>query len=108
MPPKQHRYYIYIMANPARTLYIGVTNDIVRRIVEHKRGRAPGFVTRYGLTKLVYCEEADNVHAALAREKQLKGWLRRKKVALIESMNPTWSDLAAGWEGETDPSLRSG
>jgi putative endonuclease len=77
---------------------------------EHKQALTSGFTARYGLNRLVYCESTDDVHAALAREKQLKGWLRRRKVALIESVNPQWEDLSAGWfeAEETDPSLRSG
>ncbi len=90
-------YYVYIMANIARTLYIGVTNDLERRVYEHRHKVTPGFTSRYNLTQLVYYEEFGDVREAIAREKQLKGWLRAKKVALIEAMNPEWDDLAAGW-----------
>ena len=88
-------YYVYIMTNEAGTLYTGVTNDLVRRILEHKQKLIPGFTRRYNLTRLVYYEVTPNVRAAIAREKQIKGWLRRKKVALVESMNPEWRDLWA-------------
>ncbi len=105
------QYYIYIMANLARTLYTGVTNDLERRVFEHRKKRIPGFTQRYDLTRLVYYEATNDVRAAIAREKQIKGWLRAKKITLIESMNPEWEDLAADWYGEeaseTDSSLAS-
>ena len=90
-------YYVYIMSNPARTLYVGVTNDLERRVFEHKNQLTPGFTARYGLNALVHFEETDDVTAAIAREKQIKGWLRRRKVALIELENPEWRDLSDGW-----------
>ena len=93
----QKVYYVYVMANPARTLYIGVTNDLERRVYEHKTGSIPGFTSRYGLTRLVYYEETESIEAAITREKQLKGWLRRKKLELIECMNPDWRDLSQEW-----------
>jgi putative endonuclease len=95
------------MANLARTIYIGMTSNLESRIHQHKHKTLPGFTQRYGLNRLVYYEEHQYVHDAIAREKQLKGWLRSRKVALIESMNPDWCDLSEHWEG-TDPSLRSG
>jgi putative endonuclease len=101
-------YYVYIVANLRHTIYIGVTNDLVRRIYEHKHRLLPGFTARYGIDRLVYSEQTNDVLAAIAREKQLKGWLRARKLALIESTNPTWHDLAADWFEEADPSLRSG
>ena len=76
-------------------IYIGVTNDLERRVGEHKRKAVPGFSARYNLTKLVYFEMFGDVRAAISREKELKGWVRRRKVALIESMNPQWNDLSA-------------
>jgi len=94
------RYYVYIMANLARTLYTGVTNDLERRVFEHREKRIPGFTQRYNLTWLVYYEATNDVRAAIAREKQIKGWLRAKKLTLIESMNPEWKDLAADWYDE--------
>ncbi len=87
-------YYVYILANRYKTIYTGVTNDIARRIGEHKSGLVPGFTKKYDINKLVYLEETEDVRAAIAREKQIKGWLRTKKIALIESVNPNWKDLA--------------
>jgi putative endonuclease len=101
-------YYVYIMSNPSRTLYTGVTNDLQRRVYEHKQKLVEGFTKRYDLTTLVYYEATSDVGSALAREKQIKGWLRRKKVALVESTNPKWRDLADGWyDAGLDSSLRS-
>ena len=94
--PKQ--YYVYIMTNRSRTLYVGVTNDLERRVYEHKQKLIPGFTQRYNITQLVYHEATLDVRSALAREKQIKGWLRAKKIALIESMNPEWMDLSAEWQ----------
>jgi putative endonuclease len=90
-------YYVYILSNPGKTLYIGVTNDLERRMYEHKHGLLPGFALRYRLTKLVYFEAGSDIGHAIAREKQLKGWLRRKKLRLVESMNPSWVDLSESW-----------
>ncbi len=89
--------HVYIMANWSRTLYIGVTAHIERRVYEHKHGAVDGFTSRYRLTRLVYVEEAPTIVEAIAREKQLKGWRRDKKVALIEHLNPNWDDLSADW-----------
>lgn len=90
-------YYVYIMTNYSKTLYTGVTNDLNRRVYEHKQKLIPGFTQKYNITKLVYFEETTDVTDAIAREKQIKGWLREKKIALIESINPTWQDISAGW-----------
>jgi putative endonuclease len=90
-------YYVYIMASLSRTLYTGMTNDLQRRVHEHKQKETPGFSQRYNVTRLVYYESTNSVHVAIAREKQIKGWTRAKKIALIEAMNPEWNDLAAGW-----------
>jgi putative endonuclease len=87
-------YYVYIMTNKSKTLYTGVTNDLTRRVYEHKHKLIPGFTQKYNITKLVYYEETSDIHAAIAREKQIKGWLREKKINLIESMNPNWVDLS--------------
>ena len=92
-------YYVYIMASASRVLYVGVTNNIKRRAVEHRQGRVPGFAAKYNTRELLYVELFGNVRAAIAREKQLKGWLRAKKIALIESRNPGWKDLSADWRG---------
>ena len=91
-------YYVYILASKKNgTLYTGVTNDIERRVYEHKHKLTPGFTSRYNVNRLVYYEEYNDIRDAIAREKQIKGWLRKKKIALIESMNPNWDDLSAGW-----------
>ena len=91
------QYYVYIMTNSSRTLYTGVTDSLERRVYEHKQKLIEGFTKRYNITRLVYYEETSDVQAAIKREKQIKGWLRRKKIALIEAMNPEWSDLSDGW-----------
>ncbi len=87
-------YAVYIMASVSGVLYIGVTNDLERRVLEHKQKLVPGFSARYNVRKLVYFELFADVRAAIVREKELKGWLRRKKIALIESVNPRWQDLS--------------
>ena len=71
-----------------------------RRVVEHKLGLTPGFTRRYGINRLVYFEETSDIYAAIAREKQLKGWVKRKEIELIESINPDWKDLSKEWNGE--------
>ena len=91
------QYHVYIMANIARTLYTGVTSNLPQRVLQHKQKLLPGFTSRYGLTDLVYFEETADVRAAIEREKQIKGWTRAKKLALIESLNPQWLDLSADW-----------
>jgi len=85
------------MTNKSRTLYTGVTNDLERRVYEHKQKLVPGFTSKYNITRLVYFETTEDIRAAIEREKQIKGWLRSKKVALIESENPEWRDLSVGW-----------
>ena len=87
------------MTNHSRTLYVGVTNDLERRIWEHKQQKVEGFTKHYRITRLVHYEEFSYVDDALACEKQIKGWLRSKKVALIEDGKPNWNDLSAGWYG---------
>ncbi len=92
-------YYVYILTNwDNRVMYIGVTGDLQRRLYEHRNEMADGFTKRYHVHKLVYFEETRDVHAALAREKQLKKWAREKKNRLVESTNPEWNDLSDGWE----------
>jgi putative endonuclease len=90
-------YWVYILANFHHTLYIGVTSDLSARIYQHKNHLVPGFTSKYGVDRLVYSEPTNDVRAALAREKQLKVWLRSKKIALIESANPNWEDPASSW-----------
>ncbi|MES1023463.1 GIY-YIG nuclease family protein [Gloeocapsa sp. BRSZ] len=88
-----NQYYVYIMTNRSKTLYVGVTNNLQRRVYEHKQKLVPGFTQKYNIDKLVYFEATANVTDAIAREKQIKGWLRAKKIALIASINPQWHDL---------------
>lgn len=90
-------YYVYIMANETRMLYVGVTNDIEGRVSEHKLKLTDGHTKRYNITRLVYYEDMPDVREVIEREKQIKGWRRSKKVALIESTNPRWRDLADDW-----------
>jgi putative endonuclease len=94
----QRHYYVYIMANERHTIYTGVTNDLPRRVWQHKNKVVPGFTTRYDCTMLVYYEVTGEIRAAIEREKQIKGWLRRKKVELIMSLNPEWRDLSLDWD----------
>ena len=94
-------YYVYILTNKHNTtFYIGVTNDLERRVFEHRQGLLPGFTKKYRLYKLVYHEETDDVGAAIAREKQLKNWHRDWKLNLIRKENPDFTDLTADWYGE--------
>jgi putative endonuclease len=86
-------FFVYIATNASRTLYTGVTNDLRRRMFQHREGTVPGFTARYRIRRLVYFETTSDVRAAIAREKQIKGWLRKKKIALVESVNPGWDDL---------------
>jgi putative endonuclease len=98
------RYHVYILASFHRVLYIGITADLEKRLAYHRALANPNsFTARYGVTRLVHVEEFTNPDDAIAREKQLKGWLRAKKVALIEKTNPDWEDLAPA---HTDPSPR--
>ncbi|MGA3006993.1 MAG: GIY-YIG nuclease family protein [Opitutaceae bacterium] len=98
MPPAHKSYWVYILTNkPHGTLYIGVTNSLDRRIWQHKTKALEGFTKRYGLDRLVYFEEFRDVTNAIYREKELKGWLRHKKIDLIQKGNPFWRDLSEGW-----------
>ena len=99
-------FYVYIMTNHSRTLYTGVTNDLLRRVFEHKSGTGSVFTSKYKVNQLVYFETSSDIKAALEREKQIKGWLRAKKIALIESVNPGWQDLSADWYENPDYSGR--
>jgi putative endonuclease len=90
-------YYVYILCNMHHTLYIGVTNDLHARVYQHKNAVVDGFTAKYAIDTLVYFESTNDVNEAIAREKQLKGWARRKKVALIERDNPGWKDPSALW-----------
>ena len=93
-------YYVYIMTNRSGTLYIGVTNDLTRRVYEHKNKLIPGFTTKYNIDRLVYFESTSNIEAAIAYEKKLKGWTRAKKISLIKEQNPQWVDLSKNWYQE--------
>jgi putative endonuclease len=94
----ERRYYMYLMASLSRRLYVGVTNNLVRRTHEHKEARIPGFTARYRFHRLVYFESFQYVRSAIAREKQVKAWRRSRKVSLIEDQNPTWADLSESWK----------
>jgi putative endonuclease len=86
--------YVYILASKSGVLYIGVTNRLTRRTIEHRQKLVEGFTKKYNVTRVVHWERFGDIRSAIAREKQLKGWLRSKKIALIESTNPEWIDLA--------------
>ena len=106
-------YYVYIISSYRGTLYTGVTSDLERRVYEHRQQIKRGFTSKYKVSKLVCFDHTDDVKSAIAREKQIKGWVRSKKVALIESLNPEWMDLAETWSRGSpattpDPSRRSG
>jgi len=90
-------YCVYILASRSRVLYTGVTNDLARRVKEHKQHLIPGFTQKYRVTRLVYFEQLGDIRDAIAREKQIKGWVRARKVKLIEGGNAAWTDLAQNW-----------
>jgi putative endonuclease len=97
------------MASASRRLYVGVTGHLARRVHVHRVGEMEGFTKKYHMTRLVYAESTSDVIAAIRREKQIKGWVRTKKIGLIESLNPAWRDLGDDLLGpRRDPSLRSG
>jgi putative endonuclease len=103
--------YVYVLASATRRLYVGVTNDLARRVWQHRTCAVPGFTKKYSVNRLVYYESFDDPTVAIRREKQLKTWARVKKLALIESINPGWIDHAEDWfpnVRRADPSLRSG
>jgi len=90
-------YYVYIMASRSRVLYTGVTNDLARRVNEHKRCLHAGFTSKYRVTRLVHFEQFGDIRDAIAREKEIKGWKRSRKIELIERRNHAWQDLAEDW-----------
>ena len=106
------RYFVYIMSSYRGTLYVGVTNDLPRRVHQHRSGYRSGFTKKYHITKLVYYEATSEVFSVIASEKHIKGWIKKKKVELIESTNPGWTDIAETWDDRLpsppDPSLHSG
>ena len=98
-----NQYYVYIMTNKSNTvLYTGVTNNLERRVYEHKNKLTDGFTKKYNINKLVFFETTNDIKSAIAREKQIKGWLRIKKIKLIETANPEWNNLSN--EGNVDSS----
>ncbi len=105
-------YHVYVLASKSRVLYTGVTGHLLERVKQHREGLVPGFTSRYRVHRLVHFEPYEDVKAAIAREKEIKGWNRAKKVALIERRNPAWEDLAGdlfvAYPRKADPSLRSG
>jgi len=97
-------YYVYLTADRHRgAIYTGFTNNLERRTAQHKEGSTPGFTAEYHANLQVYYEETNDVLAAIAREKQIKGWTRARKIALIESVNPRWEDLSQSWDAPTPP-----
>jgi putative endonuclease len=97
---RDHEYFVYLLASgPYGTLYIGVTNDLIRRVIEHREGQVAGFTKRYGIKLLVYFERHGAIDEAIAREKVLKRWRRDWKISLIERDNPRWQDLLPGLTG---------
>jgi putative endonuclease len=105
-------YCVYILASRSRVLYIGVTSQLLERVKQHREGLVPGFTSRYRIHRLVYFESFENPKSAITREKQIKGWNRAKKVALIEESNSAWEDLAekyfAKYPRKADPSAAKG
>lgn len=94
-------YYVYLLTNwNDKAIYVGVTNDLLRRIYEHKKKLLPGFSQKYNLTKLVYFEDCGDIKDAIEREKTIKKWRREKKDRLVNSINPDWKDLSEGWYQE--------
>ena len=93
----ERQYHIYIMANSRHQIYVGVTGNLARRVYQHKNKLTEGHASRYNMTMLIYYESTSDVNSAIAREKQLKGWNRRKKDALIATTNPRWVDLSLEW-----------
>jgi putative endonuclease len=97
MPPRQYHFYVYILASRSHDLYIGFTNNIFRRIAEHRTSPIKTYTAHYNINRLVYYEHFTYVLNAIAREKELKNWTREKKLELIQATNPTWQDLAHDW-----------
>jgi putative endonuclease len=101
---RDHCYYVYILASTFQRLYTGVTSDLMSRTVQHKTGKNPdSFTAKYRIHKLVYFERFQYINDAIRREKEIKGWLRERKIALIVKHNPTWRDLSDGWGKPMEP-----
>ena len=97
---RTYRFFVYILASRSKTLYVGVTNNLWNRVLQHREGTGSVFTSRYRVTRLVYFEVFQYVSNAIAREKELKDWNRARKLALIEGTNPAWTDFAEGWSRE--------
>jgi len=97
MQKREYQFYVYILSSQSRNLYIGMTNDLIRRIAEHREMKPGAYTAQYNIQRLVYFERFQYVRNAIAREKELKDWTRDKKITLIEKVNPTWEDFAAEW-----------
>jgi putative endonuclease len=104
---KERRYYVYTMASRTHVFYVGMTNNIVRRVRQHKERAHEGFTARYNIDRLVWYEVWHYVRTAIARERQIKPWRREKKIRLIESLNPTWQDLSEEWGKPIQPLRRT-
>jgi len=101
---REHNYYVYILTNwNNKVMYVGMTNDLERRLYEHKNKLVEGFTKKYNIHKLVYYEHTTDVYGAIAREKEIKKWRREKKNTLVETMNPEWKDLSDEWELDFSP-----
>jgi putative endonuclease len=94
---REYRYFVYLLASRSGVLNCGVTNNLERRLAEHRSGTADGFTKRYMVNRLVWFEDTGDVTSAISREKQIKGWMRCRKVDLIEAANPAWRDLSEDW-----------
>ena len=92
------QYYVYIISGKSGVIYVGVTNNLERRVYEHKHKLIQGFTEKYNIDRLIYFEATEDISSALAREKQIKGWRRAKKISLIEEINPGWKDLSLEWD----------
>jgi len=100
----EHQYYVYILSSKTHRLYVGVTNGLAGRVADHKAGTDPGsFTARYKINRLVYFERFKYIGDAIRREKEIKGWLRVRKIALIVEHNPTWLDLSEDWGKPIEP-----
>ena len=93
-----NQYYVYIMTNKSGTLYVGLSNNLKQRVQQHKTELVEGFTKRYNINRLLYFEMFSDMNSAIAREKTIKGWLRKKKIDLISSVNPNWRDLSEDWQ----------
>ena len=91
------QYYVYILSNPNGMLYTGVTNNLIRRLAEHRGKLGSGYTQKFGISRLIYFEEAQRIEDAIAREKEIKAWRREKKLALVKQLNPKFEDLSEGW-----------